>query len=257
MEFTIEELRMMIEPELSSISIHRQCALIGLLRSSYYYQPTPESLENLTLMRLIDEEYTKHPFYGSRRFAAWLKTLGYNVNRKRVSRLMQIMGIEAIYPKKNLSRASEYNKVYPYLLNGVLINRPNRVWSTDITYIRLLNGFVYLIAIIDWYSRYVLAWRLSNTLDVNFCIEALEEALEIDCPEFFNIDQGSQFTSNAFIGVLQKHPIAISMDGKGRAFDNIFVERLWRSVKYEEVYLKDYVTVQDAKQGLEAYIQIL
>lgn len=246
---------MMIEPKLDTITISRQCELIGLPRSSFYYQPAVESPENMALMRLIDEEYTKHPFYGSRRFAEWLKTLGYDVNRKRVSRLMQIMGIEAIYPKKNLSRASEYNKVYPYLLNGVLINKPNCVWSTDITYIRLLSGFVYLTAIIDWYSRYVLAWRLSNTLDVNFCIDALEEALEIGCPEIFNTDQGSQFTSNAFISVLQRHPIAISMDGKGRAFDNIFVERLWRSVKYEEVYLKDYVTVRDAKQGLEAYFK--
>jgi putative transposase len=243
----------MIEPGLESISINQQCGLLGLSRSSYYYKPASESPENLELMRLIDEEYTKHPFYGARRFTAWLKNLGHNVNRKRVTRLMQIMGLEAIYPKKNLSKPSDNHKIYPYLLKDILIDKPNCVWSIDITYIRMVNGFMYLVAIIDWYSRYVLAWRLSNTLDVNFCIETLEEALTIACPDFFNSDQGSQFTSNAFIAVLEKHPIAISMDGKGRAYDNIFVERLWRSVKYEEIYLKDYLDPQEVRDGLEAY----
>lgn len=204
-------------------------------------------------MNLIDKEYTDHPFYGSRRMAAWLYTQGYLVNRKRVQRLMQCMGLEAIYPKPSLSKVDAGHKKYPYLLRGVEASFPGHVWSTDITYIRLSSGFAYCTAIIDWYSRYVIAWRVSNTIDSSFCIEALEEALENGRPEIFNTDQGAQFTSIAFTGLLERLAIKISMDGKGRALDNIFVERLWRTLKYEDIYLKDYVSVKEARQGIDKY----
>jgi len=206
-------------------------------------------------MKLIDEEYTRHPFLGSRKMALWLKAQGYAANRKRVQRLMRKMGIAAIYPKPNLSKAAKRHKVYPYLLRGVAIVRPNQVWSTDITYIRMQSGFVYLTAVIDWYSRYVLSWRLSNSLDADFCVEALEEALQISCPEIFNTDQGAQFTSVGFTQILIDAEIKISMDGKGRAIDNVFVERLWRSVKYEEVYIKNYLNVSEAYCNLQLYFQ--
>jgi len=207
-------------------------------------------------MRRIDEIYTAHPFYGSRKITAALVREGQRVNRKRVYRLMDLMGLQSIAPKPNTSKKHPRHKVYPYLLRGVKIERVNQVWSTDITYIRIGRGFAYLVAIIDWFSRNVLSWRLSNTMDTAFCIEALEDALsKYGRPEIFNSDQGSQFTSEAFTGVLKKHDIAISMDGRGRALDNIFVERLWRSVKYEEVYIKQYQTMQDAKLGLSAYFQ--
>ena len=205
------------------------------------------------MMKLIDEEYTRHPFMGSRKMALWLNEQGFLVNRKRVQGLMRRMGIAAIYPKPNLSKASKRHKVYPYLLRGVRILRPNHVWSTDITYIRMNAGFIYLTAVIDWYSRYVLSWRLSNSLETEFCLEALEEALSIGCPEIFNTDQGAQFTCEKFTTVLIRREIAISMDGKGRALDNVFVERLWRSVKYEEVYIKNYENVSDAYCNLEKY----
>jgi putative transposase len=204
-------------------------------------------------MKLIDEEYTCHPFMGSRKMALWLNEQGFLVNRKRVQGLMRRMGIAAIYPKPNLSKASKRHKVYPYLLRGVSILRPNHVWSTDITYIRMNAGFIYLTAVIDWYSRYVLSWRLSNSLETEFCLEALEEALSIGCPEIFNTDQGTQFTCEKFTTALIGREIAISMDGKGRALDNVFVERLWRSVKYEEVYIKNYENVSDAYCNLEKY----
>lgn len=204
-------------------------------------------------MDLIDREYTAHPFYGSRRMAARLYANGYLANRKRIRRLMQIMDLEAIYPKPNLSRADPGYKKYPYLLRGVEIMAPNHVWSTDITYIKLAGGFAYCVAIVDWYSRYVIASRVSNTIDTNFCIETLEEALLINKPLIFNSDQGVQFTSNAFTGVLEKAKIKISMDGRGRALDNIFVERLWRSLKYEDIYLKDYESVKEARKGIEQY----
>ena len=212
-----------------------------------------ESDENLHFMRLLDEQYTATPFYGVRRMTAWLRTQGYTVNPKRVSRLMHQMGLETIYTKPRLSRAHPDHCIYPYLLRGVPITRVNQVWSTDITFIRLHGGFVYLVAVIDWFSRYVLSWELSITMDVSFCLEALEQALQVAKPDIFNSDQGSQFTSVDFTRRLKEADIRISMDGRGRALDNVFVERLWRSVKYEEVYLKDYGTPREAIQGLEAY----
>jgi putative transposase len=205
------------------------------------------------LMRLIDEQYTKTPFYGVPRMTAWLRREGYVVNHKRVCRLMQKMGLSAICPKPKMSRKGDVVIKYPYLLDGVTIERPNQVWSTDITYIRVKNGFVYLCAIIDWFSRYVLSWELSNSLDVFFCLSALERALSFGKPEIFNSDQGSQFTSEAFTSRLKAADIAISWDGRGRVFDNIFVERLWRSLKYEEVYLREYQSVQDVWQGISRY----
>lgn len=206
-------------------------------------------------MRLIDEEYTRHPFYGTRRLTAWLRREGHEVNIKRVRRLMRDMGIEAIYQKPNLSKAFPEHKKYPYLLKNIVIDHPDQVWSSDITYIRMKHGFIYLTAVMDWFSRYVLSFEVSTTLDTGFCIEALEKALNISNPEIFNTDQGSQFTSEAFTGCLKSNGITISMDGKGRAFDNIFVERLWRSVKYEEVYLNDYETVKNAIVGLFRYFE--
>jgi putative transposase len=235
------------------ISIRQQCALLGLSRSGFYYEPAGPDAEDLALMRLLDEQYTKTPFYGVRKMRAWLETLGYHVGRGRVRRLLRKMGLEAIYPKPHLSFNGAEHRRFPYLLGGVPILRPNQVWSVDITYIRLDGGFVYLVAIIDWFSRYVLAWGLSTTLDAGFCLEALDEALRQGRPDIFNSDQGVQFTSADFIGRLEHEKIQISMDGRGRCFDNIFVERLWRSVKYEEVYLKDYGTVADAQAGLGRY----
>ena len=246
---------MLVEPENAEISIRRQCELLGVSRASWYYEPTGESKENLRLMRLIDEQYTRTPFYGSRRMSAWLQDRGHDVNRKRVRRLMQLMGIEAVYPKPNLSRAAEGHKIYPYLLRGVEIARVNQVWSTDITYIRMAHGFVYLVAVMDWFSRFVLSWRLSLTLELDFCVEALRRALRWGRPEIFNSDQGSQFTSDDFTGELEQRHIAISMDGRGRCLDNIFIERLWRSLKYEEVYLKDYALVADAQEGIGRYLR--
>ena len=205
-------------------------------------------------MRLIDEQHTKTPFYGSRRMTVYLTRKGYSVNRKRVIRLMRIMGIEALYPKPRLSVGNQTHHIYPYLLNGVTVTRPNQVWSTDITYIRMAHGFLYLVAILDWFSRYVISWRLSNTLDAFFCIEALNEAfLDGKRPEIFNSDQGVQFTSEAFTNILKMHNVLISMDAKGRCFDNIFVERLWRTVKWEEVYLHDYIDGKETKEQLSAY----
>ena len=235
------------------LSVSQQCELLGLSRSSYYYEPAKETAENLALMALIDREYTAHPFYGSRRMAIWLQSQGREVNRKRVQRLMRLMGLEAIYPKPNLSARGTGHKVYPYLLRNVAIERVNQVWSTDITYIPLPNGFLYLTAVIDWYSRYVLSWRLSNTLDVEFCVEALEEALGRGCPEVFNTDQGVQFTSASFTSRVEAAGAKVSMDGKGRCLDNVFVERLWRSVKYEEVYLWRHETVPALQAGLARY----
>jgi len=219
-----------------------------------YHEPAQESELNLALMRRIDELYTAYPFYGSRRLVACLEREDYSVNRKRVQRLMALMGLEALYPKPRLTRRDEDHEKYPYLLRGLEVNRPDHVWSTDITYIRLRSGFIYLIAILDWYSRYVVTWEVSNTLDGIFCQEALERALTEKKPEIFNTDQGSQFTSKDFTKILKNAGIRISMDGVGRALDNIFVERLWRSVKYEEVYLKDYESVKDAVVNLGSYL---
>jgi putative transposase len=228
---------------------------LGLCRSSLYYQPVPEDEENIRLMNLIDQEFLRYPFFGRRRICQRLREQGEEVNEKRVRRLMRIMGLEAVYPKPKLSRPVKWSEKYPYLLRGLSINRPDQVWAADITYIRLCKGFGYLVAIMDWYSRCVLSWRLSNSLDVSFCLEALEAALQSRRPEIFNTDQGSQFTSADFLGILRGADIRISLDGRGRAFDNIMVERLWRSVKYENVYLSDYGNLREAENGLGAYFK--
>jgi putative transposase len=227
--------------------------LLGLNRSSVYYEAVPATADNLRLMRLIDEEYTAHPFYGSRKMTVWLGQQGEEVNRKRVRRLMRLMGLEAIYPKPRLRAAGRGQRIYPYLLRNVKIEQPDQVWSTDITYVPLTSGFMYLAAIIDWYSRYVLAWRLSNTLDGSFCLDMLEEALSQGRPEVFNTDQGVQFTAQAWTGRLESAGVAVSMDGRGRCLDNVFVERLWRSVKYEDVYLRGYESVPQLQGGLGRY----
>jgi len=236
-----------------SLSVVRQCTLLGISRSGLYYQPVGISQGDLTLMKLIDCQYLATPFYGARRVAVWLKKQGYKVNRKRVRRLMRIMGLKAIYRRPRTSKPAPGHKIYPYLLSGMEITQPNQVWAADITYIPMARGFLYMVAIIDWYSRYVLSWRLSNTLDAGFCIEALKEALRKGQPDIFNTDQGAQFTDEAFTGLLQQHGIKISMDGKGRYSDNLFIERLWRTVKYEEVYLKAYQDGRDARVGIGDY----
>ncbi len=244
-----------MEPSNSDISILRQCRLLGLPRSNYYYRPKGESQLNLTLIRLLDEQYTRTPFYGSPKMTLWLKARGYAVNHKRVERLMRVMGLQAIYPKPDTSKPHPEHKIYPYLLRGVEIDHADQVWSADITYIRMSRGFLYLAAVMDWFSRYVLSWRLSNTLESSFCVEALEMALKAKQPEIFNTDQGTQFTSEDFTGILKDREIAISMDGRGRYLDNIFVERLWRTVKYEEVYLHDYQTPGEVYLGLKKYFE--
>ena len=222
-----------------SLPVTRQCQLLGLNRSTVYYQPFGASDEDLQLMRRIDEMHLKRPFYGSRRIRDWLQDEGFAVNRKRVQRLMRQMGITALYPKANTSRPGKGHKIYPYLLKGLEIDRANQVRATNICYIPMARSFVYVVAIMDWYSRKVLAWRVSNTMDTDFCVEALGEAISsYGAPEIFNTDQGAQFTSEAFTGALKAAGVSISMDGKGRWVDNVFVERLWRSLKYEEVYMK-------------------
>jgi putative transposase len=243
----------MIEKQHPNISIRRQCELIGLHRSTFYTQPVGETVLNLKLMRLIDEQYLRTPFYGYPKMTVVLRRLGYIVNRKRVARLMQKMGLQALFPRRNLTQAAVGHQIYPYLLRGLTITHPNHVWSTDITYIPMVKGFMYLVAIIDWYSRYVLAWQLSNTLDGAFCLDTLNLALRHTQPEIFNTDQGSQFTARTFTGRLAEAGIRISMDGRGRALDNIFIERLWRSVKYEDIYLKHYETVSTLERGLQNY----
>jgi putative transposase len=246
--------RSLLEQGHPDLSVRRQCQLLGLCRASLYYEAAQQTPENLQLMRLIDEEYTRHPFYGSRRMTAWLNNDQHlEVNRKRVQRLMRLMGLEAIYPKRRLSQPEQGHRIFPYLLRGVSIDRVDQVWSADITYVPLTTGFMYLAAVIDWYSRYVLAWRLSNTLDGWFCLEMLEEALSRGKPEVFNTDQGAQFTAAAFTGRLLEAKVAVSMDGVGRCLDNVFVERLWRTVKYEDIYLKGYDTVPPLRAGLGAY----
>jgi putative transposase len=232
------------------LSIVEQCELLGLSRSSYYYAPIPESAENLRLMRLIDEQYLATPFYGSRRMTQHLMRAGECVNRKRVQRLMRLMGLEGLFPGRKTSLPAPGHKIYPYLLRGLAIDRPNQVWCSDITYVPLRYGFLYLVAVMDWFSRHVLSWRLSNTLDATFCVEAVAEALGLARPEIFNTDQGAQFTSEAFTSLLVRSCVAISMDGRGRVTDNVFIERLWRSLKYEEIYLKDHATGADVSEGL-------
>ena len=243
----------MVEVNHPKLSVRRQCELLGLNRSTFYYGPTGATPEDLRLMRLIDEQYTAYPFYGSRKITEALTRQGEEVNRKRVQRLMRAMGLEAIYPKPRLSAAGRGHKIYPYLLRGVRIVRPDQVWSADITYVPLPSGFMYLAAVIDWFSRYVIAWKLSNTLDGSFCVEMLEEALKGGRPEVFNTDQGVQFTAAAFTGRLESAGVAVSMDGRGRALDNVFVERLWRTVKYEDIYIRCYETVAELLEGLIQY----
>jgi len=245
----------MVDRRHPSLSVVRQCILLDISRSGLYYQPKEISEEDLALMKLIDRQYLATPFYGARKIAAWLKKQEYGVNRKRVRRLMRTMGLKAIYRRPRTSQPAPGHKIYPYLLSGMKITRPNQVWASDITYIPMARGFLYLVAIIDWYSRYVLSWRLSNTLDAGFCIEALQEALRKGKPEIFNTDQGSQFTGEAFTGLLEQYGVRISMDGKGSYNDNLFIERLWRTVKYEEVYLKAYENGRDARACIGDYFR--
>lgn len=242
-----------IELEHRELSVVEQCALAGLARSTYYYEPAVQSEENLKLMRVIDKLYLRRPFYGSPRMTDWLSELGWAVNEKRVARLMRVMGLQATLPGPHTSRPHPEHRVYPYLLRDMKIERPNQVWCSDITYVPMRRGFLYLVVVMDWFSRYVLAWELSNTLEVLFCVEALKRALGLGCPEIFNTDQGAQFTSEEFTGKLQGAGIRISMDGRGRALDNVMVERLWRSVKYEEIYLHDYADGSEAWSGLNRY----
>src|SRR5438876_8594678 len=249
------ERRALVELEDRALPVTQQCWLLAVSRSSVYRRPVEISDEDLAIMAVIDRQYLARPYYGSRRMAAWLATQGHLVNRKRVQRLMRLMGLVAIYQRPNTSKPAPANKVYPYLLGGLTIARINQVWCADITYIPMAKGFLYLVAVMDWHSRAVLAWRLSNTLGADFCVEALEEALaRFGRPEILNTDQGSKFTSDDFTGVLKRHEIAISMDGKGRCMDNIFIERLWRSLKYEEVYLHAYASVAEAKAGIGAWL---
>jgi putative transposase len=250
----VAEKRALIEPVHPSLSIGRQCALLGLSRSAYYYVSQGESPENIRLMHRIDELFTKYPFYGVDKMTAHLSRQGPTVNHKRIRRLMRKMGLEAIYPKPTLSHANREHKVYPYLLRDLPIVRPNQVWCTDITYIRLMEGFVYLVAIMDWYSRYILSWELSISLETAFCVSALERAILTAIPDIFNSDQGCQFTSLAFTERLTEAGVKISMDGRGRCYDNIFIERLWRSVKYDKVYLCDWQHVHEAQTGLDEYL---
>ena len=251
----MEVLRSLIDVDSTQLSVRRQCELLGLSRSTLYYAALAETETNLCLMRLIDEQYMTTPFYGSRRMTVWLTHEGHAVNRKRVQRLMQLMDLEAIYPKPRLSLANKEHRKFPYLLRGLSVNRVNQVWSTDITYVPMSRGFMYLVAVIDWHSRYVLSWRLSNSLESSFCMEALEAALELGCPEIFNTDQGVQFTNQLFTGRLEQAGVSISMDGRGRALDNVFVERLWWSVKHEHVYRHDHQTVVSLYRGLDTYLE--
>ena len=245
----------MLDPNHDRVSLRRQCDLLCLSRSTAYYRPHREGMANLRLKEAIDAQYTRTPFYGVERMRAHLRREGWSVNPKRVRRLMREMGLSAIYPKPRLSPSNRAHPVYPYLLRGVTMERPDHVWASDITYVRLRGGFAYLTAVMDWYSRYVLSWELSNTLEAAFCVEALERALAVSKPEIFNTDQGGQYTSEAFAGRLKQAGVKISMDGRGRCYDNIFVERLWRTVKYEEVYLHHYENMEDAWAGLARYFR--
>ncbi len=247
--------RELVEPDNEQISVARQCQLLGLNRTGLYYRGKPESVEDGELMRLIDEQYTNTPFYGYRRMTVYLQNLGFRVNHKRVRRLMRKLGLEAIYPKPNLSKPGKDHLTYPYLLSGVLIEYSDQVWATDITYIRIGSGFIYLLVIMDWHSRFVIEMEVSNSLEASVFVETLKRALKKGKPEIFNSDQGSQFTAIEWLRVLQENKIQISMDGRGRCFDNIFVERLWRSVKQEEVYLKEYADVWETEESLRSYFE--
>ena len=250
---SLEMRRTMLDPDHGGLSLTRQCSLLGLARSTAYYKPCACNPQDLELMRLLDEQYMKTPFYGVRRLTGWLRDQGISVGYKHVRHLMRTLGLEAIYPKPHTSRPASEHRIHPYLLRDLAIVRPDHVWCADITYIRMHRGFGYLVAVMDWFSRRVLSWRLSNTMDVGFCLEALDEALQAGAPEIFNTDQGSQFTSTEFTGQLEQSQVRISMDGRGRCFDNIFIERLWRSVKYEEVYLCDYTDLHEAETRLGRY----
>jgi putative transposase len=258
LDLTLEQKRMAIEPDNSQIPIYRQCELLSLNRSSLYYTPCRDTQYNELLMKLIDVQYIQTPFYGIDKMTEWLRRQGHYVNHKRVRRLMRQMGLEAVYPhrKRGLSIPDKHHKIYPYLLKDVQIMRPDQVWSADITYVRMYRGWLYLVAIMDWFSRYVLSWEVSITLESEFCISALKRALNLGRPDIFNTDQGSQFTSDDFTDVLKQAGIQISMDGKGRVFDNIFIERLWRTVKVEEVYLRDYQTAAEATYNLGRYFEL-
>jgi putative transposase len=257
LDLTLEQKQKAIEPGHKKIPIYRQCELLGLNRSSLYYKPCGQTQYNEQLMRLLDEQYIRTPFYGIDKMTAWLHRQGHYVNHKRVRRLMRLMGLEAVYPhqKRGLSVPDKQHRIYPYLLKGVQIEQPDQVWSADITYVRMYRGWVYLAAIMDWFSRYVLAWEVSVTMESEFCVEALKKALSFGRPQVFNTDQGSQFTCTEFTKVLVDAGVLISMDGKGRVFDNIFSERLWRTVKVEEVYLRDYQTVTEARFSLSRYFE--
>ena len=253
-DLSVRQIISHLEKPNSQLSLIRQCELLGISRSSWYYQPGPIDPLTLDLMNRIDKIYTDYPFYGSRKVAAQLsRDLEYRINRKRTQRLMRLMGIEAIYPKPNLSKAHPNHCHYPYLLKGLAIDHPNHVWGTDITYVRLSDGFLYLVAFMDWHSRYVLSWQLSTSLEADFCIEAAKVALENGTPQIANSDQGVQFTRQSYLDVWKNRHIQVSMDGSGRCMDNIFTERLWRSLKYEEVYLKDYQTVAEARSGISSW----
>jgi putative transposase len=245
----------MLDCQHPSLSVARQCALLEISRSGVYYQPAGTSENDLALMKLIDCQYLETPFYGARRMAVWLKSKGHQVNRKRVRRLMRLMGLKTIYRRPRISKPASGHRVCPYLLRSMRITRANQVWAADITYIPMARGFLYLVAVIDWYSRYVLSWRLSNTLDVDFCADALKEALSKGRPDIFNTDQGAQFTSEHFAGLLDRCGIRVSMDGKGSYSDNLFIERLWRTVKYEEVYLKAYRDGREARANIGEYFR--
>jgi len=250
-----DQKRALVDPEHPHLSICHQCELLDLNRSTYYLPPATESAEDLRLMRLIDRQFLETPFYGSRRMAECLKRSGEAVNRKRVQRLMRLMGLEALHPRPRTTAAAPGAKAYPYLLRDRMLTHVDEVWSSDITYVPMRHGFMYLTAVIDWFSRYVLSWRLSNTLEGDFCLEALEEALARGKPEIFNTDRGSQFTARAYTGRLEEAGVAVSQDGRGRAPDNVFIERLWRSVKYEDIYIKDYDLVPELESGLTAYFR--
>jgi putative transposase len=252
----VAQKRALIDMDHPKLSVSKQCELLDLSRASYYRIPGMETKKNQKLMRMIDEEYTRHPFLGSRGMKRYLRRQGHKVNRKRVQRLMRLMGLVSIAPQKRTTVSAPGHKIYPYLLRRMDVNRPGQVWCSDLTYIRLKRGFVFLTAVMDWHSRYVLSWEVSVTMDEGFCVSSLERALrQHPHPDIFNTDQGSQFTGAAFTGVLKDHKVKISMDGKGRATDNIMVERLWRTVKYEDVYIKDYETVEELTAGLRRYFQ--
>ena len=249
----LDERRALIEPRHPAVSQRMQCRLLGISRSGLYYEHCKPTEEDLLFMRSIDEEYLQHPFYGKRRMTIAMRARGFFVGQKKVRRAMRTMGLEAIYPKPHLSDPNKKHKKFPYLLRSLVVDHPNHAWSADITYVPTSKGFGYLFAIIDWFSRYVIDWELSNCLDTDFCLEALERGLVERKPEIFNTDQGVQFTSNQFTGRLERDGIQISMDGKGRALDNVFIERLWRSVKYEDIYPKDYGTLREVRVGLKRY----